>query len=44
MAGKEEGCSFVMPFETIPEAIHIPVNEIRNRMSDLSKENLLVLL
>jgi rhodanese-related sulfurtransferase len=44
MAGKEEGGSFVMPLETIPDAIHIPVNEIRNRMSDLPKENLIVLL
>jgi hypothetical protein len=33
-----------MPFETIPEAIHISVNEICDRMSDLPKENLIVLL
>jgi rhodanese-related sulfurtransferase len=31
------------PLETILDAIHIPVNEIRNRMSDLPKEKLLVL-
>ena len=31
------------PLETIPDAIHIPMNEIRNRMSELPKDKLIIL-